>query len=175
LAELGKQSVSIYIGLGANLPHPEFGPPVRTLRRALARLKDRGVRLVRRSPWYRTAPVPASDQPWYVNAVAEVATGLGPGALLATLHGVEDLFGRVRSVRDAPRFIDLDLLDYDSINNQCNNSDLCIIPHTRLESRAFVLLPLRDVAPEWRYPVTGASIDTLIAALPPGQMVERLP
>jgi 2-amino-4-hydroxy-6-hydroxymethyldihydropteridine diphosphokinase len=167
--------VSIYIGLGANLPHPEFGPPIRTLRRALASLNDRGVRLVRRSPWYRTAPVPVSDQPWYVNAVAHVATGLGPDALLATLHGVEDMFGRVRSARDAARFIDLDLLDYRSSYKELNNIGLSIIPHVRLEGRAFVLLPLRDIAPDWHHPVTGVSIDVLIAALPPGQMAERLP
>lgn len=166
--------MSVYIGLGANLPHPEFGPPPRTLQQALACLNDRGVRLVRRSPWYRTAPVPVSDQPWYVNAVAQVATGLGPDALLATLHGVEDLFGRVRSVRDAPRFIDLDLLDYKSMHNDLNNLGLSRIPHARIQERAFVLLPLRDVAPDWRHPVTGASIDALIAAQPAGQVAERL-
>lgn len=166
--------MSIYIGLGANLPHPEFGPPPRTLRRALASLNDRGVRLVRCSPWYRTAPVPASDQPWYVNAVAQVATGLAPDALLATLHGVEDSFGRVRSVRDAARFVDLDLLDYESIHKDLKNIGLSVIPHIRLEDRAFVLLPLRDIAPDWRHPVTGASIDTLIAALPSDQVAERL-
>jgi 2-amino-4-hydroxy-6-hydroxymethyldihydropteridine diphosphokinase len=167
--------VSIYLGLGANLPHPEFGPPIRTLRHALATLNDRGVWTVRLSPWYRTAPVPVSDQPWYFNAVAEVATGLGPDALLATLHGVEDRFGRVRSVRNAPRFIDLDLLDYRSVYKDLNHIGLSVIPHVRLEDRAFVLLPLRDVAPGWRHPVTGASIDALIDALPPDQVAERLP
>ena len=166
--------MSIYIGLGANLPHPKFGPPTRTLRRALAMLNDRGVRLVRRSPWYRTAPVPAADQPWYVNAVAEVATGLGPDALLATLHGVEDSFGRVRSVRNAPRFIDLDLLDYKSSVKVLNKIGLSIIPHVRLEERAFVLVPLRDLAPDWRHPVSGAPIDGLIQALPADQFAERM-
>ncbi|MBX3502960.1 MAG: 2-amino-4-hydroxy-6-hydroxymethyldihydropteridine diphosphokinase [Alphaproteobacteria bacterium] len=165
----------MYIGLGANLPHPKFGPPTRTLRHALARLNDRGVRVVRRSPWYRTAPVPASDQPWYINAVAEVATGLGPDALLATMHGIEDDFGRVRSVRNAPRFIDLDLVDYRSIINRLNYIGISIIPHVKLEERAFVLLPLRDIAPDWRHPLTGAAIDALIAALPAGQAAERLP
>lgn len=167
--------MSIYIGLGGNLPHPEFGPPTRTLSGALARLNDRGVRLVRHSPWYRTAPVPVSDQPWYFNAVAQVATGLGPDALLATMHSIEDLFGRVRSVRDAPRFIDLDLLDYRSSYKSLNKIGLSIVPHLRLHERAFVLLPLRDVAPDWCHPVTGASIDALVAALPPGQVAERLP
>ncbi len=166
--------MSIYIGLGANLSHPEFGPPTRTLARALATLSDRGVRPVRLSHWYRTAPVPVSDQPWYFNAVAEVVTGLGPDALLATLHGVEDHFGRVRSVRNAPRFIDLDLLDYNSINKPLNKIGLSILPHVRLEERAFVLLPLRDVAPDWRHPVTGTPIDALIAALPAEQVAERL-
>jgi len=167
--------VSIYIGLGANLPHPEFGLPIRTLAHALAVLNDRGVRTVRRSPWYRSEPVPVSDQPWYVNAVAQVATGLGPDALLATLHGVEDLFGRERSARDGPRIIDLDLLDYDSFHNNLKDIGISEIPHVRLKDRAFVLLPLRDVAPDWRHPSTGASIDALIAALPPGQIAERLP
>jgi len=167
--------VSIYIGLGANLSHPKFGHPTRTLARALATLNDRGVRLVKLSPWYRTAPVPVSDQPWYFNAVAEIATGLGPDALLATLHGVEDRFGRERSVRNAPRFIDLDLLDYRSIYKDLNQIGISEIPHVRLKERAFVLLPLRDVAPDWHHPVTGTPIDTLIAALPPEQVAERLP
>ena len=166
--------MSIYIGLGANLSHPVFGHPTRTLARALATLNDRGVRPVMLSSWYRTAPVPVSDQPWYFNAVAEVATGLGPDALLATLHNVEDRFGRMRSVPNAPRFIDLDLLDYKSICKPLRKLGLSILPHARLEGRAFVLLPLRDVAPGWRHPVTGAPIDTLIAALPPDQIAERL-
>jgi len=144
------------------------------LERALVMLNDRGVRLVKLSPWYRTAPVPVSDQPWYFNAVAEVATGFGPDALLATLHGVEDRFGRVRSVRNAPRFIDLDLLDYRALSKDMNQIGLSVIPHVRLEGRAFVLLPLRDVAPDWRHPVTGTPIDALIAALPPEQIAERL-
>jgi 2-amino-4-hydroxy-6-hydroxymethyldihydropteridine diphosphokinase len=166
--------VSIYLGLGANLPHPEFGPPIRTLEHALAALNDRGVRLVTLSSWYRTAPVPASDQPWYFNAVAEVATGLAPDALLATLHGVEDLFGRERTVRNAPRFIDLDLLDYRSSFKPMKNMGLSTIPHPRLQDRAFVLLPLREVAAHWRHPVTGMTIDALIAALPAEQAVERV-
>jgi 2-amino-4-hydroxy-6-hydroxymethyldihydropteridine diphosphokinase len=144
------------------------------LARALATLNDRGVRPVKLSHWYRTAPVPVSGQPWYFNAVAEVATGLGPDALLATLHSIEDRFGRVRSVRNAPRFIDLDLLDYRSLYKSLNIIGLSIVPHVRLQERAFVLLPLRDVAPGWRHPVTGIPIEALIAALPPGQVAERL-
>src|SRR4051812_2834325 len=94
---------SIYIGLGANLPHERYGSPQRTLEAALAALGDHGVTTVRISPWYRTAPVPVSDQPWYVNAVAEVASGLSADALLAELHAVEAAFGRARTVPNAAR------------------------------------------------------------------------
>src|SRR5712675_508029 len=103
---------TIFIGLGANLPHERYGSPRQTLEAALEELGRRGVRTLRVSPWYRTAPVPTSDQPWYVNAVAEIATSLPADRLLAVLHGVEQVFGRVRTVANAARVIDLDLLDF---------------------------------------------------------------
>jgi 2-amino-4-hydroxy-6-hydroxymethyldihydropteridine diphosphokinase len=94
---------SIFIGGGANLPHPIHGGPRATLEAAFAELGRRGVSVVRVSPWYRTAPVPASDQPWYVNAVAEVVTKLPADRLLLVLHEVEQAFGRVRTVANAAR------------------------------------------------------------------------
>ncbi len=93
----------IFIGAGANLPHPSYASPRETLQAALLELDRRGTRVLRYSRWYRTAPVPASDQPWYVNVVAEIDTGLSADHLLATLHEIEELFGRVRSVPNAPR------------------------------------------------------------------------
>jgi 2-amino-4-hydroxy-6-hydroxymethyldihydropteridine diphosphokinase len=77
----------------------------------------------------------------------------------------------VRRERNEPRVLDLDLLDYDGLVQQDGRA---VLPHPRLHERAFVLLPLRDVAPHWRHPVRGRGIDELIAALPPGQRVERL-
>jgi len=103
---------AIFIGLGANLPHERYGSPRQTLEAALAELARRGIRTVRVSPWYRTAPIPASDQPWYENAVAELATVLAADALLGELHEVEAAFGRARTVPNAARPIDLDLLDF---------------------------------------------------------------
>ena len=97
----------IYIALGGNLDHPAWGSPRATLEAALAALGRRGVSVRRVSRWYHTAPVPVSDQPWYVNAVAEVETGLDADALLAVLHAVEAEFGRVRTVANAARLIDL--------------------------------------------------------------------
>src|SRR5215472_9513030 len=90
----GPQSAGpILIGLGANLPSPEHGPPVATLKAALAALAGRGLRIRARSRWWESAPVPISDQPWYVNGVIEVATTLPPEDLLGLLHSLESDFG----------------------------------------------------------------------------------
>lgn len=161
----------ILLGLGANLPSATHGQPEATLAAALAALAAEGVTVDRLSPWYRSAPVPAGDQPWYVNGVAAVTTRLAPAELLELLHRVERRFGRVRRDRNEPRVLDLDLLDYDGL---VQDSGQAVLPHPRLHERAFVLLPLRDVAPHWRHPILGRSVDKLVAALPPGQRVERL-
>jgi 2-amino-4-hydroxy-6-hydroxymethyldihydropteridine diphosphokinase len=163
----------IFIALGANLEHPTYGPPRRALGAALEELGRRGVVVRQVSPWYRTAPVPASDQPWYVNAVAEVETDLAADALLAQMHEVEDVFGRVRTVPNAARLIDLDLLDFNG-EIAAGGPGRAILPHPRMESRAFVLRPLADLAPDWRHPRTGVTISALLAALPADQVIERL-
>src|SRR5258708_38304547 len=102
----------ILIGLGANLPSPGFGAPKATLMGALDQLEAAGVHVTARSRWYESEPVPKSDQPWFVNAVVRVETKLDPVRLLALLHRIEKDFGRVRGARNAPRFIDLDLIAY---------------------------------------------------------------
>ena len=163
----------IYIGLGGNLPHPRYGDPKATLEAALISLPGRGIKVRRLSPWYRTAPVPASDQPWYINAVAEISANLSADRLLAELHAVEEAFGRVRSVPDAPRLIDLDLLDFCG-EIASGGPGRATLPHPRMVGRAFVLRPLADLAPDWRHPRTGASIQTLVANLPQDQVIERL-
>lgn len=163
----------IFVALGANLEHPIHGPPRRALEAALEELGRQGVVIRRVSPWYRTAPVPASHQPWYVNAVAEVETDLHADALLARLHEVEDAFGRVRTVPNAARLIDLDLLDFNG-ETAAGGLRRAVLPHPRMESRAFVLRPLADLAPDWRHPRTGVTISTLLAALPADQVIERL-
>jgi len=163
---------SIFIGLGANLPHERYGSPRQTLEEALAELRRRGVRPLRVSPWYRTAPIPASDQPWYVNAVAEVATDLSADALLAELHAVEAAFGRARTVPNAARLIDLDLLDFKGEISP-GGAGRATLPHPRMAERAFVLQPLADLAPYWRHPVSGQPIRRLLAVLPSDQVAER--
>src|SRR3569623_2449638 len=101
----------VYVGLGANLPSPEYGTPRATLEAAMRALEAHGLVIVARSPLYESEPVPVSDQPWYLNTVVEVATDLDAPATLAVLHSVENAFGRVRAVRSEARVLDLDLLD----------------------------------------------------------------
>lgn len=163
----------IFIALGANLSHERFGSPRQTLEAALATLDRRGIRTVRVSPWYRTAPVPVSDQPWYVNAVAEVMSALSADDLLAELHAVEADFGRARSVPNAARPIDLDLLDFHG-EIAVGGRGRAILPHSRMTERAFVLLPLADLAPQWRHPASGLPIRTLIENLPADQVAVRM-
>jgi 2-amino-4-hydroxy-6-hydroxymethyldihydropteridine diphosphokinase len=163
----------IFIGLGANLDHPIHGPPKRVLEAALGELGRRGITILRVSPWYRSAPVPASDQPWYVNAVAEVATELPADRLLALMHEVEECYGRVRTVPNAARLIDLDLLDFRG-KIAAGGPGEATLPHPRMEGRAFVVRPLADLAPDWRHPRSGASIRALLAALPADQPIEFL-
>jgi 2-amino-4-hydroxy-6-hydroxymethyldihydropteridine diphosphokinase len=169
----GKHSggAPILIGIGANLPHPIHGEPRLTCEAAIVTLAG-GLRILARSPWYASAPVPVSDQPEFVNGVISVATVLGPTALLALLHGVEVQFGRVRGQPNAARTLDLDLLAFGDV--VLDDPGGLVVPHPRLHERAFVLFPLRDVAPAWRHPVTGATTAQLIAALPPGQSCRRL-
>lgn len=160
----------ILIGIGGNLPS-RFGAPRETCAAALVALAAHGVHPVHRSRFWRTAPVPESDQPWFVNAVAAVDTALSPGAVLALLNDIEQDFGRVRGERNAARGIDLDLLDYRGWQMY---TDQLTLPHPRLQDRAFVLLPLADFAPDWRHPVTRAGLADLIAALPAGQVAEAM-
>ncbi len=162
----------ILIGIGGNLASPRWGPPQETLAAALAALEQAGVAITARSAWYRSEPVPRSDQPWFLNAVAAVETGLEPGDLLALMQRVETRFGRVRGVRNAPRIVDLDLLDY---RGRQVASPQLILPHPRLHQRRFVLEPLGEIAPDWRHPLSGRSAGQLLAGLAGEQPVERLP
>ncbi len=153
----------IVIALGANL-NSQAGTPRETLRAALAELEMRSVRILTVSPFYRTRAWPDPHDPDYVNAAAIVASEHTPGELLDVLQQTETLYGRKRSEKNAPRTLDLDIVDYDGRIE----TGPPILPHPRLADRAFVLVPLADIAPDWRHPVSGKSVSELIAALPGG-------
>jgi 2-amino-4-hydroxy-6-hydroxymethyldihydropteridine diphosphokinase len=162
----------ILLGLGANLDHPHYGSPRKTLEAALEALQQGGVAILARSRWYRSQPVPPSDQPWFVNAVASVETGLSPAALLAKLHEIEARFGRVRHERNEARVLDLDLLAYhDRVSAP---GEVPVLPHPRLAERAFVVLPLLEVAPDWRHPESGLSAAELARGLGSDDTAEPL-
>jgi 2-amino-4-hydroxy-6-hydroxymethyldihydropteridine diphosphokinase len=160
----------ILIALGANLPS-RAGAPAATLHAALAELACESVRIAAVSSFYRTAAWPNPSDPSFVNAVARIETQLSSQTLIAQLHDVERSFGRERGARNAPRTLDLDLLDYEGRVE----SGPPVLPHPRISSRGFVLMPLREVAPDWRHPVSGLAVDALIIALAPqDRLAERL-
>ncbi len=162
----------ILVALGANLPSPRFGDPLGACIAALAALEAAGARPARMSRWYRSAPVPASDQPWFINGVAVLDSDLPPAGILALLHGVERNFGRVRRARNEARVIDLDLLAHgDRVSRP---GEVPVLPHPRLGERAFVVLPLAELVPDWRHPVSGLSARELAARLPPGPGAEPI-
>jgi 2-amino-4-hydroxy-6-hydroxymethyldihydropteridine diphosphokinase len=157
------------IGVGANLPGPGGRPALDTCRRAVAMIDlFPGMRLGTVSRWFRSAPVPPSGQPPYINAVASliVAPGvtLDPAALLERLMALETACGRERSIPNAARRLDLDII---AIDNLVRAGPAPILPHPRAHLRAFVLAPLADVAPTWVHPVLGQTAASLLAALPP--------
>lgn len=160
----------ILIALGSSLPSAA-GSPEDTLRAALASLVARGITVERQSGFYVSEAWPNPADPPFVNAVASLRTSLSPSDLLRVMHEVEAEFGRKRGVRNAPRTLDLDLIDYD---HRIEHGDP-ELPHPRMESRAFVLVPLQEIAPDWRHPESGRTVDGLIAALAPAKVTPLVP
>lgn len=161
----------ILIAFGANLPSA-YGSPLETLREAIRQLDSlSNISVISVSNIYISAPVPISDQPWYHNGVLAVDTDLEPRALLDVLQGVEADFGRERGERNAARVLDLDIVAY---NDAVLDDEGLQIPHPRMAERAFVVMPLRDIAPEWQHPVTGLSMAKIIEALPAGQNIQKI-
>lgn len=161
------------IALGANLPDQSGNPPLATCQWAVEAVSRRLGRIVARSSWYRTAPVPASDQPWFINGVVRLDCTGSPADILQTLHAIEREAGRTRRDRWEARILDLDLL---AVGDQVlDGSDGPILPHPRLPERAFVLLPMAEVAATWRHPVSGLTVAEMAAALPDVSMVTKLP
>jgi len=179
------------IALGGNMPSA-LGGPETTLREALKRLPRPGLTLEAVSRFFQTPCFPAGAGPDYVNAAARLRCDLTPQALLQVLHRIEADFGRERVQRWGMRCLDLDLLaaadavlpdrqTYDhwhGLGAEAQRREApaeLILPHPRLSERAFVLVPLADIAPDWVHPVSHLSVQEMLAALPAAEKDSVLP
>ncbi|MBJ3764199.1 2-amino-4-hydroxy-6-hydroxymethyldihydropteridine diphosphokinase [Maribius pontilimi] len=180
-----------FVALGANLPG-NAGKPAQMLLAALHLLDTKAFRLQRVSRLMRTPAFPAGSGPDFVNAVALFQTALDADRALAHLHAVEAELGRARDGRWAARTIDLDLLalgdrvvpdrevylhwhDLPFERQKREAPDQPILPHPRLHERAFVLVPMAEIAPDWRHPVLGLDVAGMLARLPAGDVAAIRP
>ena len=169
------------IALGSNQRHADHAPRD-IMDAAVKAMPGNGLNVMARSRLYRSPAFPPGSGPDYVNAAVAVETTLNPVEVIALLHRIEAEFGRVRRERWAQRVLDLDLLALDDailpdvtgwrvwadmpLEEQMRRTpEQAILPHPRLQERAFVLVPLNDIAPDWRHPVTGATVSGMLAAL----------
>lgn len=179
------------IALGANVSSALGGPEV-TLRAAIAELAKATGPAPSVSRLYRTPAFPPGAGPDFVNAALRLDTALAAPDLLALLHRIEAVHGRERKVRWGQRSLDLDLIalddavlpdvagwrrwhDLDAAAQPLEAPDRLILPHPRLQDRAFVLVPLADVAPDWRHPVLGLTVAAMLAARPATERAEAVP
>jgi 2-amino-4-hydroxy-6-hydroxymethyldihydropteridine diphosphokinase len=145
---------TIYLGLGSNL-----GDRAAHIKKALQWLESQ-VELTAVSPIYETEPLGIKEQPWFLNAVCAGQTALTPQALLEFVKGIEKRMGRTQTIRFGPRPIDIDILFYDDLVLETPTLQL---PHPRLTRRAFVLVPLTQIAPRLVHPLSGRTIQEILA------------
>ncbi len=154
----------VYLGLGSNV-----GDRRQNLKQALELISERSD-VMMLSSIYETEPVGFADQPLFLNAVCCISTGMNPRELLTTIKAIEAKLGRRVSFPNAPRPIDIDILFYD--DEIVNNPDL-IIPHPRLSQRAFVLIPLVEISPDFIHPRTHTTIKEMLSSIGNSQGVRK--
>ncbi len=170
------------VAIGGNLAG-HLDSPFAQVHAAIEQISQAGLEVNKRSRLFRTPCFPAGAGPDFVNAAVAIVTPLGAAEVLAVLHGIERAAGRERRARWGPRVIDLDLLALGDLvlpdratfrawaglspeERMTRSPDEIILPHPRLHERGFVLVPLNDIAPDWRHPVLGHSVAEMCAALP---------
>jgi 2-amino-4-hydroxy-6-hydroxymethyldihydropteridine diphosphokinase len=151
---------AVVIALGSNLTGG-YQSSRDLLEAAITRLSESDLRVTRRSRWWRSAAWPDRSKPDYLNGVVFVETDRTPSAVMSVLFAIEATFGRRRTVVNAPRTLDLDLIAYG--RDVCDGVTLTL-PHPRAAERRFVMGPLAEVAPDWRHPVSGRTAAMLAAS-----------
>jgi 2-amino-4-hydroxy-6-hydroxymethyldihydropteridine diphosphokinase len=149
----------IYLSLGSNIGDREAN-----LRKAVEQLASQDMRVLHTSRIYETEPVDYIDQAWFLNQVVEAETALFPMQLLTRVGRVERELGRKRTVRKGPRTIDIDILFYGAAVVETTRLE---IPHPRIAERRFVLVPLAELAPDLRHPVTHRNVRQMLESAPP--------
>jgi 2-amino-4-hydroxy-6-hydroxymethyldihydropteridine diphosphokinase len=168
---LGDLDRVVVIALGSNLAGG-FGSSEALLEAALARFPEVGLKILRRSSWWRSAAWPDPNGPEYRNGVALVEANAGPAGVLAGLLKLEAELGRERWARNAPRTLDLDLIAY---GPEVRDEPGLTLPHPRAHERLFVMGPLAEIAPQWRHPVLGATAAELAAGATVGTDAHSIP
>ena len=161
----------IYIGIGSNLNGKKNETPLQNCNKALVELKKE-VNICNISSWYKSEPIPVSNQPWYINGVVEISTNKSSIDLLEFILNIEEFFGRVREKRNEARILDLDIIDYKKQIIYKKNK--LIIPHPRMHQRSFVLQPLFELNPRWIHPITKKGIKELIRNLNNKQKIFKI-
>jgi 2-amino-4-hydroxy-6-hydroxymethyldihydropteridine diphosphokinase len=151
---------TVYLALGSNI-----GDRQGNLRAAIENMKSAGISVLRESPIYETEPVGYTAQRWFLNMVVEAETALFPMQLLTRAGKIERTLGRVRTIPNGPRTIDIDILLYGTAVVRTPRLD---IPHPRMHERRFVLVPLADLAPDLRHPVSRKTVRQMLNEAPPG-------
>jgi 2-amino-4-hydroxy-6-hydroxymethyldihydropteridine diphosphokinase len=151
---------AIVLALGGNLAG-DYPSLEALLEAALSAFLNAGLRIVRRSGWWRSAAWPDPTAPAYLNGVVLVETTFGPRELLAAIHALEASFGRTRGPPNAPRTLDIDLIAY---GRRVIDEPGLIVPHPRAADRRFVVAPLAEIAPDWVHPVLAKTAVELAAA-----------
>lgn len=160
-------SKTAYIGIGSNM-----GSPLANCRRALILLEEHSdIKVVARSSFYETEPVGGAGRNWFINAAAEISTGLEPDLLLKSLLEIENAMGRIRKVKWGPRIIDLDVLLYEK---RVIKTPQLEIPHPEMHRRRFALTPLIELAPRQVHPVARKTIQQLLSELPEDDQVVKI-
>lgn len=156
----------VFLGLGSNLGERE-----KFLNRAAGELKKlHGTRIVWASSIYETDPVGKTDQPRFLNAAVEIETELEPKALHSETRSIESRLGRTTTERWGPREIDIDILLYDGV---VYSDEELTVPHPEMERRKFVLVPLKEIAPDLIHPVSGMTMEELVAVCKdPGRVTQ---